>query len=577
MVDAKTPAADTQFPPSLIASLKNGSLVFDDISSLSRGRATVIVACLATGNRDQRANFIQLMAQLEFTDILIDSLNDMCTEDRILLLRAVGEEKEEDIRLARTVLWASLDGIVDSRLYITLKAVLLGQDSGAIREINAYLSSGIDKSWIFLRALAFDESVDDKNFSQLFLSLSFRNRTLAMESLFSCSDDEVRDFFKRLCDAIYDSNQGVLCSKIEKVIDAISEVNRNALLTQIVMDPDGNRTVDRQANKAQRFFADYCERKGASALTAWISSLPAETKTVWIRFLFFNVRNNDIMTALLDGLKEEAQTGFSATYTVTESLEPKSMTYAKIAAKIGGGLLASMVFTPASLVPLGVSTVADIIKLRNPTPSVTHIDICTEINMMTSKFLADPPWRDSDKSLARKKISELMQHGYMRALLYLKPSEIKSLIKVFLYDPADMAGLKFILATLPPQLSAKLARSISAAVIELVAETKAGSSIGDILKGLTITGKIGSSFSKKSGEAKGQSIEELGSISAEIGFSWSPSALVDGKRSRELNSLMAELSGFMSDWMVHLNNMTPNQKFIFLEEMKDYVKIEFKV
>ena len=156
----------------------------------------------------------------------------------------------------------------------------------------------------------------------------------------------------------------------------------------------------------------------------------------------------------------------------------------------------------------------------------------------------------------------------------LSPSELKNFLKKNMYESANLEALRNIVTKLTPQMSAKLARALGTASAEVAAETKAGTWVGDVLKGLIVSGKFGYNQSIKIGTAMAKEGEKTTGFALEIAFSWSPAAIVAGARDRELNRITAELNGFMNDWIVYLNKMSPNQKYIFLDEMKDLVTLK---
>ncbi len=158
--------------------------------------------------------------------------------------------------------------------------------------------------------------------------------------------------------------------------------------------------------------------------------------------------------------------------------------------------------------------------------------------------------------------------------LYFSPSGLKNILKAHMHEPANLETLRQIVTKLTPQMSAKLARALGTASAEVAAETKAGTWVGDVLKGLTVSGKFGYNQSTKIGTAIANEGERTTGFALEIAFSWSPAAIVAGARDRGLNRLTAELNGFMNDWIAYLNKMSPNQKYIFLDEMKDLVTLK---
>jgi hypothetical protein len=576
--------------------LQSGQLTAGDFQGLSRGQAAEMVATLAKGSVDQRDNLMRLMGDAGFAQHLTTALNEMGSADRGRVLKSVGEAAgRPDAAAVQGTLRTALDGMVGSRRTEMLRDALLEGDSAATRAVNGYLGGDKAKAADFLRSVSGDAAVNDQKLATVFNGLDESSRREALRGLSEGGDAQAREVFKRLGDATFDSQQDRLRGQLEGALDALPKDARNELLRKVITDPAGNTRTDQQVNKGQRLVAEYLERKGPQTVQELQGHFAARGEgAAFQSFVNNNFVSPEVQRAMQPGPSGSVDRGKLKTADDRADTLINTMWQGELFEGRYSSALTKL--NSAELHEhFGKLSVGDVSKLMNafgrfgsPTDGdriavVGHVaangtpETKAKLAAGLAKAYVDGGgyYFDSDKTKAREEIGKLLKSDPNGLVREMASEDLKNVFKASLKPPADLSEIKAVLPQLSPQNAAKMAKALNVAAKEVAAEVQTGGRLGDVLKGLTISGKMGRS-AEVGGEMgiEGGKVSGKAGMSREIGFSWSPAALVDGERKRELNQVTSELNSLMMTWTDHLNTMSPNQKAAFLKQMKDEVTLQ---
>jgi hypothetical protein len=565
----------------LQSKIEQGKVEVQDFEGLSpEQKASTIAKLSAPGvdNIDQRNNLMQLMQDPSFATHLSSAINQMGTAERNQLLKTVGEQTNSGgdagaAQQAQRTLCAALDGkeLEPSRRYEMLRDGILGGDSAAARAINGYLEGRPERAGEFLHQVAADKTIDDVKLAQVFSGLSEKSRSEALGALSQGPEKDVREVFHRLGNAVMSGTQQDLGDQIRKGLGSLPKDQCAWLLSKVATDPVGNQPTD-AVNQGKRLVADYLDRMKPEEAREFAKTLSENLKksssnfnpsdpdslrrynndmtaaTTLPGFVSTNVKNDEVLNAF-DKSSSPGSCVLADMETPLAKMDTKEVANEVLKATI----------KKVRINPFGSAmdyTASDRMKMIDGVAASGDPAAKGKLAAGLAQAMMDhDPHFDSDRKTAREQIVGLLKTDPNGTLREMSPSDLKTMVKAFLQPPADMNQLKEILPDLTPQSSAKLAKVMQAALKESAQAAKDGTWVGDVFRGLKVSGK----------EKVGKNSE------GEIGFDWSPAALIEGDRNRDVDKMGEAFDSFMRDWTSQLNKMSANQKALFSDQMKDQV------
>ena len=621
-------AAPATAPDELQARRDSGNLDASDFKGLNLGQTGEWVAALAKGNADQRANLARLMTDPAFAGPLKTALEQLAPSDRTQVFKAMGEIDNPVSRiLAFTTLHTALGKMEGSERNDLLREALAGGNSAAARTVNQYFAARPEAAAELLGSVAGDKRIDDPTLASVLKGLDTRSLSGALKSLSAGSTEDAQRLFKRLGSAVYTSKEdGGIRSQLEKALNSMPPASRVSLLDKVISDKSGTRETDQEVNLGHHLAAQYLERLEPGEVKGMLDSIapvdpmadapkvnpfdaasrraydefadkvdndPAQQlRDKFERFIKKNCTNEKVQRAA-DRPEPILQKTVARADNALDELN-KAPSFAHFGPTMSmskwrgphDAYVDAVHRMPTSEMEehfrkLSTEQASTLVNILSPDPSYGYnytdekrLALVDEVVKnggpasrarlaagMAKTFQDDPP-NDSNKEIVRAQVARLLKHDPNGAIREMSADDLQNVAKVFMAHPANLEKLNELLPKLDGQSAARLMHAVSVIAPEVAAEAKDGTWVGDFFKGLSITGKAG-----VSGGPANQA-----NPSREIGFAWSPAALVDGNRQRASDQVSAQFRRFMSGWMEQLNKMSPNQKAIFTAKLNDVVQ-----